>query len=236
MAEESKKLVLAIPIFNGITVLDAVGPYECLHVLPNVAVVFVSHQAGPYKATLGYLSLSATHSFDEVPHPDIIIVPGGPGIMLLLDDKPFLDWIRKAHETSMYTTSVCSGSLMLGAAGLLKGLTASTHWNVYDILESYGAKPTADRVVQEGKILTAAGVSSGIDMGLKLVSLITDEKTAKSVQLLIEYDPQPPFDTGCLKKAAAEPDVIEKAKSIGYRLRAHAIDNHGNHVGDMVFG
>ncbi|BBN14493.1 cyclohexyl-isocyanide hydratase [Marchantia polymorpha subsp. ruderalis] len=220
MSQAGRKLVIAIPIFDGIMALDAIGPFDCVQQLPNVEVVFVSHKPGPYKASYGALSLIATASFDDVPSPDVIIVPGGSGTRLLLEDEPLLKWIQKAHETTLYTTSVCTGSLLLAAAGLLKGVTTSSHWNAFTLLESYGAKPTSKRYVQEGKILTGAGVSAGIDMGLFLVSLLSDEETAKAVQLFIEYDPQPPFDCGSVSKAT--PEIVAIAKSFGARLLNHA--------------
>ncbi|KAG6546425.1 hypothetical protein Mapa_011973 [Marchantia paleacea] len=223
MSQADRKLVIAIPIFNGIMALDAIGPFDCVEHLSNVDVVFVSHKPGPYKASYGALSLNATASFDDVPSPDIIIVPGGSGTRLLLDDEPLLNWIRKAHETTLYTTSVCTGSLLVAAAGLLKGVTTSSHWDVFTLLETYGAKPTSKRFVQEGKILTAAGVSSGIDMGLFLVSLLSDQRTAKAVQLFIEYDPQPPFDCGSVSKAT--PELVAMARSFGARLLKH-VEHH----------
>jgi aminopeptidase N len=207
----ARVLQVAIPIFKNVTALDFVGPYEPLHILPNVNVVFVSHSKGLYTADQGMLSIEATATFDEVPSPDIIVVPGGDGTNALMADKSILDWIRKAHETSLYTTSVCSGSMLLGAAGILQGKEATTHWMALQMLSNFGAKPVSSRVVQSGKIITAAGVSAGIDMGLKLAALITDETTAKVVQLMMEYDPQPPFNCGSV--ATASPDIVAIARS-----------------------
>lgn len=204
-------LQVAIPIFKDVTALDFVGPYEPLHVLPNVNVVFVSHSKGLYAADGGMLSIEATATFDEVPGPDIVVVPGGDVTKAAMADKPLLDWIRKAHETSLYTTSVCTGSLLLGAAGILQGKEATTHWTALQMLSNFGAKPVSSRVVQSGKIITAAGVSAGIDMGLKLAALITDDTTAKVVQLMMEYDPQPPFNCGSVDTAS--PDVVAIARS-----------------------
>lgn len=211
-----RKLQLAIVIFDKLTVLDAIGPYDVLQILPNVEVVFVSHKAGPYFDMLGQLSLNATASFDDVPHPDIVLVPGGPAVGQLLSDLPLLDWIRKVHETTLFTTSVCTGSLLLGAAGLLKGINATSHWIALDELAKYGAKISKSRVVQDGKIITGAGVSSGIELGLKLASLISNDTFAKTVQLMIEYDPQPEFDTGSVEKAGAE--IVEKARSLEHSI------------------
>ncbi|KAJ7529810.1 hypothetical protein O6H91_01G045200 [Diphasiastrum complanatum] len=199
-----KKLEIAIPIFHDLTALDAIGPYEVLQLLPNAQIKFVSHKPGLLRACRGSLSLQATASFEEVPNPQVVLVPGGPGSRALMQDQVLLDWLRKVHDTTLFTTSVCTGSHLLAAAGILRGLEATTHWNTYDVLSQYGAKPVAKRVVRQGKILTAAGVSSGIDMALELAALIADETTAKVIQLLIEYDPQPPFDTGSVSKAGPE--------------------------------
>ncbi|KAL3698474.1 hypothetical protein R1sor_012550 [Riccia sorocarpa] len=172
----------------------------------------------------GFTALDAIASFEEITSPDVIILPGGSTTGLFLDDDSFLSWIRKVHERTLYTTSVCTGSHLLAAAGLLKDLTATTHWKTYEVLEKYGAKPTDKRVVQEGKIITAAGVSSGIDMGLLLVSLLADEQTAKAIQLYIEYDPQPPFDSGAVSKAT--PEVIQLTESFLAREGKFAAANY----------
>lgn len=211
-ADSPRILQVAIPIFDNVTALDFVGPYEPLHVLPNVKVVFVSHKKGLYTADRGMLSIQASATFDEVPSPDVVVVPGGDGTNALMADKPILDWIRKAHETSLYTTSVCSGSLLLGAAGILQGKEATTHWMALKLLSNFGAIPVSSRVVESGKIITAAGVSAGIDMGLKLAALLSDETTAKVVQLMMEYDPQPPFNCGSVAKAS--PDVVAIAHAL----------------------
>jgi transcriptional regulator GlxA family with amidase domain len=150
------------------------------------------------------------HLCAQVPNPDIVVVPGGMGTDALMGDKTILQWLCKVHETSLYTTSVCSGSLLLGAAGLLNGLEATTHWNALEFLTNFGAKPVKARVVRQGKIITAAGVSAGIDMALQLVALISDETTAKTVQLSMEYDPQPPYDCGSPEKAG--PEIVSKAQ------------------------
>jgi transcriptional regulator GlxA family with amidase domain len=207
-----KRLQVAIPIFDRMTMLDAIGPYEILQAIPSVDVVFVSHKPGPISDLVGNLSIIATHSYKDVPNPDIVLVPGGQGISKLVNDEVFISWLQKAHEKTLYTTSVCTGSLLLGSAGLLKGLKATTHWSSLDALAKYGATPSDKRVVQEGKIITSAGVSSGMDMALHLTALITDETMAKTIQLFVEYDPQPPFDTGSLAKAG--PEVEEKARSL----------------------
>jgi len=208
-AGEPRRLQIAIPIFENMTMLDLVGPYEMLTAVPHFDVVFVAHKRG-LVSDLGSFTMEAKASFDEVPSPDVLVVPGGLGTRALQHDKTILDWIRKAHETTLYTTSVCTGSLLLGAAGLLKGLDATTHWSVLSTLSSFGANPVSARVVRQGKVITAAGVSSGIDMAIQLVELLTDEVTGKAVQLFTEYDPQPPFDSGAPSKAT--PDVRAKGR------------------------
>ncbi|GFG85743.1 DJ-1/PfpI family protein [Mycolicibacter algericus] len=194
---------VTIPLFGRFTALDAVGPYEVLQRIPDIDVVFVGHQRGEVRSDNGMLGLSCDARFDELPRPDIVVVPGGIGTRVLLDDAPLLDWLQKAHAHSRFTTSVCTGSLLLAAAGLLDGLTATTHWSAVELLEHLGARYVEQRVVEHlpQRILTSAGVSSGIDMALRLVELLVDTEAAQAVQLMIEYDPQPPFDCGSLAKA-----------------------------------
>jgi putative intracellular protease/amidase len=192
---------IAIPIFDRLTALDAIGPYEVLSRLPDARVRFVADEPGPKAADTRMLSLVAEASLEEVPSPEVLVVPGGFGTRPLMQDERMLDWIRGVHETSEWTTSVCTGSLLLAAAGLLEGLEATTYWASLDVLEQYGAKPTQKRVVEQGKIITAAGVSSGIDMALTLAAHIAGDEVAQAIQLGIEYDPQPPFDSGSLAKA-----------------------------------
>jgi len=195
---------IAILLYDRFTALDAVGPYEVLSRLPGATTTFVAAERGPKTTDTGRLTLVADASLDELPHPEIIVVPGGPGQTQADDDERVLDWVRTAHETSQWTTSVCTGSLILGAAGLLRGLKATTHWLAYDQLAALGAEPTEQRVVVQGKIITAAGVSAGIDMGLTLAAQVAGDQFAQGIQLGIEYDPQPPFDAGSPSKAPAE--------------------------------
>ena len=198
---------IAIPIFDRLTALDAVGPYEVLSRLPGARVRFVAQEPGPKKTETEMLSLVAEASLDEVRSPEVLVVPGGFGTRPLMHDESMLDWIRGVHETSDWTTSVCTGSLLLAAAGLLEGLEATTYWTAMDVLEEYGAKPTQERVVEQGKIITAAGVSSGIDMALTLAAHIAGDEVAQAIQLGIEYDPQPPFDSGSVAKA---PEAVKQ--------------------------
>ena len=195
---------IAILLFDRFTALDAVGPYEVLSRTPNSKVKFIAKEPGPIRDNITSLELTAEYSLADVNSPEIIVVPGGPGQTAMMDDQYVLDWIRRAHKTSRWTTSVCTGSLILGAAGLLKGLKATSHWLAYDVLRSLGAEPVSERVVIEGKIITAAGVSAGIDMALTLVSRVYGHGPAQAIQLGIEYDPQPPFDSGSPTKARAE--------------------------------
>jgi putative intracellular protease/amidase len=204
---------IAIPIFDVITALDAVGPYEVLSRLPDAEVKFVAAEPGPKRTENGMLALTADHALDDVPHPEIVVVPGGFGTRPLMHDDTMLDWLREAHEHSEWTTSVCTGSLLLGAAGILRGLRATTHWMALDVLRDLGAEPTLERVVEQGKIITAAGVSSGIDMALRLAEHVAGADHAQAIQLAIEYDPQPPFDAGSPAKAPEA--IVERLRALG---------------------
>jgi len=193
---------VAFLIYDGFTALDVIGPYEILGCLPEAEIHFVSKKIGPVRAHTNQLSIVADSSLQDVQQPDIIVISGGTsGTIRASEDSEILSWVRNAHQTSKWTTSVCTGSLILGAAGLLKGLKATTHWYAKDLLSKFGAQYVSERVVQQGKIITAAGVSSGIDMALKLVTEVAGPEVAKLTQLIIEYDPQPPFDSGSLEKA-----------------------------------
>ena len=193
---------VAISLFDGFTALDAVGPYQVLSLLPGAEVVFVAERNGPVRNELGSLGLVADAVFADVPAPDIVVVPGAPSVPL--DNGPLHEWLRAVDATTTWTTSVCTGSLILAAAGLLTGRTATSHWSAYDELTRLGAKPTSERVVFDGKYVTAAGVSSGIDMGLTLAGRIAGDDVARAIQLAIEYDPQPPYDAGSPAKASEE--------------------------------
>jgi putative intracellular protease/amidase len=195
---------IAIPLYDGFTALDAVGPYDVLSRIPGAEVKFVAIEPGPKRTENDMLSMIAEHAIADVPSPDVLVVPGGFGTRGLFEDEVMLDWIRGVHETSTYTTSVCTGALLLGAAGLLDGLDATTHWAERETLKRFGARPSTQRVVEQGKIVTAAGVSAGIDMALILVARLVHEDLAKAIQLGIEYDPQPPFDCGSPEKAGPE--------------------------------
>ena len=203
---------IAIPIFDQLTALDCVGPYEVLQRLPGATVAFIGKEKGNVRTDNGFLGLAIDYTFDEISSPDVILVPGGVGTRAFLDgnDHEIITWLKNAHSTSQYTTSVCTGSLVLAAAGLLTDLTATTHWSAYDTLKELGSLPVTDRVVEhlDQRIITAAGVSAGIDMALRLSQLLVDTEAAKAMQLMIEYDPQPPFNAGTV--SAAGEQVMER--------------------------
>ena len=197
------RLQIAIPLFPKFTALDAVGPYEVLQRIPRFDITFVGHERGEVRSENGMLGLTVDATFEEVPAPDVVVFPGGVGTRPLETDRRVVAWVRDAHRTTRFTTSVCTGSLVLGAAGLLTGLRATTHWSCYEQLGAHGAEPTPERVVEhlDRRIITAAGVSSGIDMALRLTELLVDRTAAQAAQLMIEYDPQPHVDCGSVAKS-----------------------------------
>jgi putative intracellular protease/amidase len=192
---------VACVLYDRFAALDIIGPHDALNAVPDIESVFVAEEAGPVSNEDGSVTLVAQRSLAEMSAPDVIVIPGGYGTRALLEHEPLLDWIRQVHETTTWTTSVCTGSLLLAAAGLLDGAPATTFWGQRDLLASLGARPVPDRVVEHGKIITAAGVSAGIDMALYLLKRMYGDEVAQAVQLAIEYDPQPPFDAGSPEKA-----------------------------------
>lgn len=206
---------VAIPVFPRFTALDAIGPYEVLQRIPSIDVVFVGHQRGEVRTENGLLGVSRDATFDEVDAPDVVVVPGGIGTRVLIADETIRGWLQSVHPGTAFTTSVCTGALLLAGAGLLNGLTATTHWAATDELNRLGARYVPERVVEHlpQRVITAAGVSSGIDMALRLVELLFDREAAQAAQLLIEYDPQPPFDSGSLAKA----DASTRARAAEFR-------------------
>jgi putative intracellular protease/amidase len=202
---------IVIPIYDNFTALDAVGPYEVLSRIGG-RVRFVAPEAGPVVTDNGMLTVLAEASLAEATAPDIVVVPGGVGTRALTTDPVWLDWLRGVHATSTWTTSVCTGSLLLGAAGILDGLRATSHWLELESLRQWGAEPTGERVVEQGKVITAAGVSAGLDMALTLAARVAGEDAAKAIQLALEYDPQPPFDSGSVAKA--DPKLVEVIRSV----------------------
>jgi len=199
---------IAIPLFHQLTALDCIGPYEVLQRLPGASVVFVAEERGEDRTENGFLGLTADRTFDEVPSPDVVVVPGGVGTAAFTDGGThrLLQWVQSTYQTTQFTTSVCTGSEVLAASGLLDGLESATHWAAFNRLERLGVKPTSKRIVEhlDRRILTAAGVSSGIDMALRLAELLVDTTAAKAMQLMVEYDPQPPFEAGSVEKAGEE--------------------------------
>jgi transcriptional regulator GlxA family with amidase domain len=194
---------IAILVFDGITILDAIGPYEVLCRMPEADIRMVGVEPGPKRTAQGTLAVVADWALDDVPTPGIVLVPGGPGERALRTDERVLGWLRSAHETTRWTTSVCTGACTLAAAGLLEGVEATTHWSTMDTLAHYGAIPVSERWVERGRVITAAGVSAGIDMALHLLAREAGDDQAMAAQLILEYDPRPPFDAGSPAKAPA---------------------------------
>lgn len=196
---------IAIVVYPGFTSLDIIGPYEVLRGIPGAEIRFVWSRTGPIVADSGVLMIGATHTFEETPRPDVVLIGGsGASTATTAKNEELLEWLRSAHATSQWTVSVCTGSIILASAGLLEGKAATTHWMAMPLLEGLGAKPVADeRVVRSGKIVTGAGVSAGIDVALWLVGGIAGDDAARAAQLMIEYDPQPPYDSGSVQKADA---------------------------------
>lgn len=219
-------LQIAIPLFDGITALDAIGPYEVLQRVPGARVVFVGAAVGVIRSDDGFLGLMVDATYEDVPAPDVVVFPGGFGTAELVADERVLEWLRRAHATTAFTTSVCTGALVLAAAGLLDGLEATTHWRSLDLLRTLGAIPSAQRVVEhlDRRIITAAGVSSGIDMALRLVELLVDRTEAEAIQLSIEYDPRPPFDSGSPDKATDA--AKERANAFTIQRQQQRLERH----------
>jgi transcriptional regulator GlxA family with amidase domain len=211
-AESRQPLEIAVYLYPGMAAFDAICPYDILSGIPGTIVRFVAKDRGLVQMDTRMLSLQADYAIDEIAAADILLLPGGATTSSEMQDVEVLDWVRRIHERSRWTTSVCSGSLILAAAGLLKGLEATSHWAALETLAMFGAKPTTRRVVRQGKIMTSAGVSAGIDLALCMVALECGEEYAKAIQLFIEYDPQPPFDEGSIEKAS--PATINRAKAL----------------------
>jgi putative intracellular protease/amidase len=213
---------IAILIYPRFTALDAVGPYEVLGRLPGAKVTFVAEHAAPQRTDTAQLAILADATIEQLPHPDIVLVPGGPGQMDLMEDGPVHKWLRAAHETSTWTTSVCTGSLVLAAAGLLDGRRATSNWQAIEQLRALGVDAVEEeRVVFDGKIVTSAGVTAGIDMALHLASRVGGDRLAQAIQLGIEYDPQPPFDAGSPHTAPLE--IVEAVRARSRFFVEHAV-------------
>ncbi len=216
---------IAIGLYPAFTALDAIGPYQVFTQVPGVEVVLCAERTGRLSDDQGLLHLEIEHTFDEVPTPDLLLVPGAFVTRSLAHDgEPIVEWIRTAHEATRWTTSVCTGALLLGAAGVLDGLDATTHWFAYDQLARFGATPTEERVVRRDKVVTGAGVSAGIDLALAIVGWEWGPELAQAVQLGIEYDPQPPYDAGAPSKAPA--DVRALVEAVASEAEAQALAEH----------
>ena len=202
---------IAILLFDQIAAQDAIGPYEVMRCVPSWKVRFVGAQAGEVRAE-GGLGLAVDQTLEQAAEPELVLVPGGRGSDKLLEDETVLSWLREVDAQTRWTTSVCTGSLVLGAAGLLEGKRATSNWLFLDHLRKYGADPVGGRFVEDGKIVTAAGVTAGIDMALHLVGREAGPEIAQAIQLGIEYDPDPPFDSGSPEKASAE--IVELVTSV----------------------
>lgn len=203
---------IAIALYPRLTMLDAIGPYQVLSQVPGDEVVLCAASVGRVSDDNDLVHLDVEHTFADVPDPDVVVVPGGFGTRALATpDSAIVEWLRAVHPGTRWTTSVCTGSLLLGAAGLLDGIDATTHWNYTELLEAFGATSVRERVVIRDRIITAAGVSSGIDMALTLVERLHGPDMAQAIQLGIEYDPQPPFDAGAPWKAS--PEIVELVRA-----------------------
>ncbi|GAA2239615.1 hypothetical protein GCM10010232_28180 [Streptomyces amakusaensis] len=205
-ARKPGQVDVAVLLYEGFTALDAVGPYESLCRVPGVQVTMVAVKAGPVLTDTRDMEIVATKSLRQVPRPDVMVIPGGggAGMYAVLENTRILDWVRRAHRHTLWTTSVCAGAAILGKAGLMRGVPATTHWALRDYLKEVGAIDTPGRFVESGKIITAAGISAGIDMGLYLASRLSDERVGRALELALEYDPEPPFGTGSPGKTDAE--------------------------------
>jgi putative intracellular protease/amidase len=202
---------IAVLLYDGFTALDAVGPYEILSRVPGAEVVFTAVEAGPVRTDMASLALTADRPLAEVTSPDLLVVPGGSGTRRAMGDRAILDWLRAADAGTTWTTSVCSGSLLLAAAGLLTGRRAASHWITLEHLPSLGAVPSTDRVVFDGKYATAAGVSAGIDLALQLAGRLAGDAVAEAIQLVIEYAPEPPYAVGSV--SAAPPELVSDLRA-----------------------
>jgi putative intracellular protease/amidase len=220
---QADALNIAILLYDSFTALDAIGPYEMLYRIPGAAIHLVAKTLDPIRVDSQVLVVQPTITLEDIPTPQVIVVPGGfEGTFAAMQDETLLSWLRKAHETTLYTTSVCTGALILGAAGLLEGKEATTHWYLADRLKDFGATYKPERFVEQERIITAAGVSAGLDFSLHLISKIGENKTlfpdlsaediAKAIQLITEYDPHPPFHSGSLGTASEE--TIQLVKSV----------------------
>ncbi|MFG1805230.1 DJ-1/PfpI family protein [Streptomyces sp. NPDC049040] len=202
---------IAVLLYEGFTGLDVVGPYEILSRIPGAEVVFTAVEAGPVRTDMASLALTADRTLSEVASPDLLLVPGGPGTAQVLGDEAVTRWLREVDAGTTWTTSVCSGSVLLAAAGLLTGRRAASHWITLEHLPAFGAVPSTDRVVFDGKYATAAGVSAGIDLALRLAGRIAGDAVAEAIQLVVEYEPEPPYSAGSV--STASPELVSELRA-----------------------
>lgn len=228
-------MLIAIATYPGITALDAIGPYQVFSHLPGADTVLCAAKRGILDDDYGAIHLRIDHTFDDIDRPDIVVAAGGLSTRRLVrDGDPIVDWLRAVHQHTTHTTSVCTGALLLGAAGLLHGKRATTHWTAHDGLRSFGALPTDERVVRDGKIITAAGVSAGIDLALTLVAQLTEPDIARAIQLGIEYAPQPPFDSGT--PATAPAGIVDLVRAATAEGEQRFLDDHVRDDIEMATG
>jgi len=225
---------IAIVLYDRFTALDAVGPYEVLSRLPGTTTTFVASKTGLIRSDTGFLALAADRSLADLTRPDLIVVPGGPGQTAVMTDRPLLSWLRNAHPTATWTTSVCTGSLILAAAGLLAGRRATSHWLALDELNALGARATKGRIVADGTIMTAAGVTAGIDLALDLAARIAGTQVAQAIQLGLEYDPQPPFDAG--SPTTAPPAIVDLLRASRDTILGHSGARNRGDLGRPLSG
>jgi transcriptional regulator GlxA family with amidase domain len=209
---------IAIVLYDRFTALDAIGPYEVLSRLPGTRVSFLAERPGAVRTDNGMAALHADRRLAALTDPDVVLVPGGPGEVVQRAGGAVLEWLRDVAPGCAWVTSVCTGSLILAAAGLLEGRPATGHWLAMEELERLGARPVSQRMVFDGRTVTAAGVSAGIDMALALAARIAGEEVAQAIQLGIEYDPHPPFDAGSPQRAPAQ--VVRRLRAASRFARA----------------
>jgi cyclohexyl-isocyanide hydratase len=203
-------------LFPRMTQLDLTGPFEVFTRLPDAQVLLLSKTLEPIEADSG-MRLLPYATLRDCPQLDVICVPGGPGVNALMEDAEVLDWLRGQAEHARYVSSVCTGSLVLAAAGLLRGKKATSHWNARDMLAAFGAVPTEGRVVRDGNLFTGGGVTAGIDFALTMVAELAGAQVARAIQLQIEYAPAPPFDAGTPESAPS--DIVRAARARGAAMR-----------------
>lgn len=211
-------ITVAFLLFPDVTQLDFTGPAQVLSRMGNTTIQLVAASRDPVPTDCGF-PIQPTHTLDEVDHATILCVPGGFGVTAALEDEAVLAWTRRIAMQAEWVTAVCTGSLLLGAAGLLRGYRATTHWGSHHLLEAFGALPVRERVVFDRNRATGGGVTAGIDFGLALAAAIRGEEHARFIQLSLEYDPQPPFDSGSPDKAP--PAVLERYHAL---VKRHAGD------------